>query len=143
MNEKKACVKYFKIDLPEEVKENYIVKHAVKEAMKRHKEKDEFTRMAEELEANIHAKETKDAFIFAVIYPFCIDVIGEISKREIEQALIKSRGQKPLCVGSEYPFNDTYYCPVCKERVAYFGSNPWKNKYCTECGQKIDWEALE
>lgn len=56
----------------------------------------------------------------------------------VQKTLKKQIPQKPVY---GYDEQDDILCPVCKETVGqmddyYFG----RNKYCPECGQRIDWE---
>lgn len=61
-----------------------------------------------------------------------------VDKKEYEGLTKKQIPQKPVY---GYDEQDEILCPVCKENVGqmddyYFG----RNKYCPECGQRIDWE---
>mgnify|MGYP000108668626 CR=1 FL=1 len=60
-----------------------------------------------------------------------------VDKKEYEGLTKKQIPQKPVY---GYDEQDNILCPVCKETVGqmddyYFG----RNKYCPECGQRIDW----
>ena len=60
-----------------------------------------------------------------------------VDKKEYEGLTKKQIPQKPVY---GYDEQDDILCPVCKETVGqmddyYFG----RNKYCPECGQRIDW----
>lgn len=61
-----------------------------------------------------------------------------VDKKEYEGLTKKQIPQKPVY---GYDEQDDILCPVCKETVGqmddyYFG----RNKYCPECGQRIDWK---
>lgn len=60
-----------------------------------------------------------------------------VDKKEYEGLTKKQIPQKPVY---GYDEQDNILCPVCKETVGqmddyYFG----RNKYCPECGQRLDW----
>lgn len=50
------------------------------------------------------------------------------------KALEKQVSKKPIQ-------DDGYYCPFCNNRVAY-AVRGYKQPYCMECGQKIDWDGV-
>lgn len=55
--------------------------------------------------------------------------------------------RKPIEKRKPPYYNDRFVCPVCGAFVGGYiitggGDNDWgyeKNKFCRECGQKIDW----
>jgi hypothetical protein len=57
-----------------------------------------------------------------------------------------------LCNNGGGAIHPRYFgCPICRNKVGGFlltgnGENDWgthKDKFCNECGQKIDWSGVE
>lgn len=56
--------------------------------------------------------------------------------RDVVKALKKQEGRVPYW--QEHGTGRWAHCPVCGERVVYD-----LNRYCTVCGQKLDWQEVE
>ena len=56
-----------------------------------------------------------------------------------------------LCESHSGIHHHHFACPICKNKVGGFymvgnGENDWRthqDKFCSECGQKIDWSNVE
>ena len=61
-------------------------------------------------------------------------------------ALKKQIPQKPVLAGDGYadghPVYDTAYCPICNHEFEE-GINDWGSKYCSDCGQALDWSDCD
>lgn len=61
-------------------------------------------------------------------------------------AIEKQIPQKPILEGDGYadgnPVYDTAYCPICNHDFEE-GINDWGSKYCSGCGQALDWSDVE
>lgn len=59
------------------------------------------------------------------------------------QALEKQVPKKPDYEGDGYADGELVYdyakCPMCGHWFEY-GINDWESNYCSDCGQKLDWQ---
>ena len=58
----------------------------------------------------------------------------------VKSALEKQIPKKPKIYNDIYP-KDLYECPEC--RCGLRANATWKDKYCCNCGLKIDWSDTE
>lgn len=55
--------------------------------------------------------------------------------------ILKRKGRKPYCRKSKDPDEEiSYACPRCGGTVGVYDM---EDKYCSDCGQKIDWRKRE
>ena len=89
------------------------------------KDKSELSEAMEKL-AKLEDKEKSGEWIDAV----------ELAKIAI--ALERNRPQSPVSFG-----DGAYLCPNCKKNNFYYGTETLHmTKYCSYCGQKIDWSQI-
>ena len=77
--------------------------------------------------------------------PYGVTVSDEASKIAI-QAIEKQIPKKPEYEADGYADGELVYdyakCPICGHDFEY-GINDWGCKYCSDCGQKLDWSDEE
>lgn len=49
--------------------------------------------------------------------------------------VIRDKALKPINTEDEY-----YVCPVCNSHISDYYD--YKDKFCSECGQRLDWKGL-
>ena len=77
--------------------------------------------------------------------PFGVTVSDESSRMAIK-ALEKQIPKKPEYEADGYADGELVYdyakCPICGHDFEY-GINDWGCEYCSDCGQKLNWESDE
>lgn len=65
-----------------------------------------------------------------------------IDESKVLEMLEKSKAEKPHILDKDWnPIRQEtieWVCPNCKKRFMTYS----RNKYCSECGQKLDWEDV-
>lgn len=64
-----------------------------------------------------------------------LDLLARIQELEEENKVLRER-ETPKKVTVDTKYNT--HCPVCGE-IQVFGYYDVNNKYCTSCGQALDW----
>ena len=69
-----------------------------------------------------------------------------MAKAKSIEALEKQIPKKPEYEGDGYADGELVYdyakCPICGHDFEY-GINDWGCEYCSDCGQKLNWESDE
>lgn len=69
-----------------------------------------------------------------------LEEYGLTEDMSLKDCVEKQIAKKPIedIENTDKVYGEAYNCPVCGENVGMYDI---KNKYCPECGQKIDWEV--
>lgn len=76
-------------------------------------------------------------FIVRVVNDYNMDSSIVVNAKKITEALEKQIPKKPL--GGTVNRDMAVYCPICMNFVCFADTH--RSNYCSECGQKLDWET--
>ena len=72
-------------------------------------------------------------FVAGIFWAFLIGLVATACERV--------NGKEPEFVEIHNDHEDGHWiCPRCGQDVSFY---EWRNNYCSDCGQKIDWRRID